>query len=530
MQTFIYPASDLDQVKPLIASLGSFWARTYTGKDQLTSYASATAAAVAQTERNLLETVAALSRYELPIFHTENWYPLTLKKSQTNVTPANAYRFDADRLQFDTGTAIAFDGAADRDFYAFPAPADFAAAGQIFDRLVFPNLALIGGTDFIVDTADAVVIFTSNPFDIATASRRPVYDANDNLVDEEITLWAFKASFDYSYLFQQFAYAVNINIASSENAKKLVNAIITGLLDGGASDRAVNGALSAIFDVPLVETNGEVVELVTLDNTGLVIATDKQVYRFSSAATPLVAVSDTLNAGDRLTDTFEIINLNRGVVPDTITALALDSGFTSGCYYSDLVFENKDVPLLVDHDHPSGYTYVSFQLAGFPHDIRRFFDELHARGISQIPQTPPECDKTGANKRLGTLAHILDRRIKPAGEPQIDDLPATINPLKFLVENVLRNNSGIVFVRASELGKNHLGLYNIRHIRQLLPPYAALFFIYQLSGKKDAISGLFDVNENIGKFKGLAPQQDIVPAALVHDRGVTVRTLSGTCQ
>lgn len=530
MQTFTYPASDLDNVKTLLSSLGSFWARTYTGKDQLQSYVQGTAVTVAQTELNLLETVAALSRYDVPIFHTENWYPLVLKKSQTNRTPADTYRFDEAALQFDDGPTATFDGVATRDFYAFPAPDNFVSAGQIFDRLVFPNFSLIGGTDFVVDTLNSAIIFTTNPFELETVSRRPVYSAGDELVDEEITLWAFKAAFDYEYLFKQFAYAVNINIASSENAKALVNAVITGLLAGGASDRALYGALSAICDTPLVATDGETVELITLDNDGLIIATDKQAYRFSAAATPIVAIGDRLNAGDRLTNTFELVNLNRGTVPDMITALALDSGFTSGCYYSDLIFENKEVPLIVNTAHPSGYTHVSFPLAGFPHDLRRFFDELHDRGIAQIPQTPAECDKTGANRRLGTLAHILDRRAQPVGEPQADDLPATINPLKFLVENVLRNNSGIVFIRVSELGKNHLGLYNIRHIRQLLPPYAALFFVCQLSGVKDAISGPLNVNENISKFMGMTPLQDTVPVALVRDRGVVVRTLSGTCQ
>jgi hypothetical protein len=478
----------------------------------------------------LLETVAALSRYEVPIFHSENWYPLTLRKSQLGLTDANYYKFDDDKILFDRGEAVQFDAFATRDFYAFPAPANFVGGGQIFDRITFPNFALISNVDFIVDKANNALIFTINPFELETTARNPIYDDADNLVDEELTLWVYKANFDYGYLFKQFAYAVNINIESSENAKALVNAVITGLLDGGASDRALYAALSAIFDVPLVATDDEIVEVITLDNRGLLICTDKNVYRFAETATAIVAVGDKLKGGDRLTDTFNFVNLNRGVVPVSLAALALDSGFTSGCYYSDIIFENKEVPLRVDSNHPSGYTYVSFPLAGFPHDLKRFFDDLHARGVSQIPTTPAECDKTGANRRLGTLAHILDLRKTPVGEPHVDDLPATINPLKFLVENVLRNNTAIVTVKVSELGKNQLGLYNIRHIRQLLPPSSALFFVYQLNSKKDAIKGILDVKEDISQFMGMAPLKDTVPAALVHDRGIVVRKLSGTCQ
>lgn len=529
MQTFKYPQSDLDNREALLAVLGTFWARTYEAVDQLSTYTQATADSVAQTQLNLLEAVAALSRYKLPIFHTENWYPLVLKKSQLNITAANAYKFDEGGLLFDSGVSIAFDGLASRDFFAFPAPADFAGAGQIFDRLLFPDFALIGGTDFIVDTANQALIFAVNPFEQDTVTRQPIY-SGDTLVDEEITLWAFKAKFDYKYLFRQFAYAVNIQIASSENAKQFVNAIMTGLLIGGASDAAIDSALSAILDVPLVKEDNETVEVITLDNHGLLIATDKNVYRFASDAVSVVTVGQVLNAGDALTNAFEFINLNRGMIPAALQALALDNGYTSGCFYSDLIFENAEVPIKAETDHPSGYTYVSFPLAGFPHDIRRFFDELHARGIESIPTTPAECDTTGANRRLGTLAHILDRRTNPIGEPQAGDLPATINPLKLLAENVLRNNAAIVVIRVTALGKNHLGLYNIRHIRQLLPPYAALFFVYQLAGKKDVIDGVTDITENTRKFKGADPLSDAVPVAYVQDRGVTVRTLSGTCQ
>jgi hypothetical protein len=288
--------------------------------------------------------------------------------------------------------------------------------------------------------------------------------------------------------------------------------------------------LSAIFDVPLVKSDGEVVEVITLDNAGLLIVTDKHVYRFNADATPAVAVGAVVNTGAHLTGAVKFVDLNRGVAPDDLKALALDSGYTSGCFYSDLVFENKEVPLRVDTEHPSGYTYVSFPLAGFPNDVRRFFDEMHERGIQQIPTTPPECDLTGENRRLGTLAHILDRRPERVGEPDAAALPATINPLKFLIANVLRNNAAIVKVRISELGKNHLGLYNIRHVRQLLPPYSALFFFYELDGQKDRISGIFDVNEAIKRFKGVEPLQTAVAPILVKDKGVLVRTVSGTCQ
>lgn len=527
MQKFTYPQSDLDSGTDLLRVLGSFWARTFSGREQLRSYTTGIATGAAQIQRNLLETVAALSRFEVPIFHTENWYPLVLRKSQVNLTSANNYKFDSDNLQFALGPAVTFNSLASRDFYAFAAPAQLVDAAHIFDRLLFPTFALIGGVDFLVDTENQVIVFTQNPFDNENVIRSPVY-VDDVLTDEEITLWAFKADFDYQYVFRQFAYALGIQIRSTENGKEFVNAIFDGLLAGGASAGVFEAALSAVLDVPLVKEDGEIVEVVEIDGSGLLIVTSKHVYRFSRSALATVTVGQELNAGDRLVDALEIIDLNRGEVPDSLTALALDQGLTAACYYSDLIFENRDVPLRVNPNHPSGYTYVDFPLAGFPADVKHFFDELHIRGISQI-QPPPECDKS-RKRRTGTLAHILDRRTKPVGEPMADDLPANVNPLKFLAANVLRNHTFIAVIRISGLGENHLGLYNIRHIRQLLPPYAGVFLLYNLDGKRDVISGEFDVKTAVTQFKGAEPLSDSVAAELVSDRGVIVRTISGTCQ
>jgi hypothetical protein len=529
MQTFTYPASDLDNREALLDVLGSFWSRTYTGIDQLNSYTQATAAGVAQTQLNLLETIAALSRFDIPIFHTENWHPIVLRKSDTNITAFNQYKFDENSFIFDGNPQIQFDEFTGRDFFVFPLPDKLQTAAKLFDRLLFPTFALSGGIDFVVDADNQVILFVTDPFASNSVIRRPIYDG-DKLVDEEITLWAFKAQFDYQYVFQQFAYAVDINLKSSENTKKLVNAVLDGLLAGGASVTVLNKAFAAIFDIPVVETGGEIVEVMTVDNDGLFIATDRAIYRFDAAAVPVVAVGDVLRQGDRLVDVFAVFEINSGAVSSDITALALDSGFTAACFYGDLIFENKDVPVLVNTNHPSGYTYISFALGGLPSDIQRFFDELHARGIEQIPQTPPECSQPGTNKRLGTLAQILDRRKTPIGEPTADDLPQTINPLQFLVKNVFRNNAVIARVQVSQLGKNQLGLYNIRHVRQLLPPGSALFLIYAINSQIQQITADEFVLEDTALFKAGEPLTDAVASSLVTDRGVIVRTVSGTCQ
>ena len=209
------------------------------------------------------------------------------------------------------------------------------------------------------------------------------------------------------------------------------------------------------------------------------------------------------------------------------SALAIDSGFAAACFYGDLVFENREVPLRVITSHPTKYTYVYFDLNGHPADVKQFFDEVHARGI-ELAQNQNACHPP--IKKIGTLAQILDKRKYAETEPQPEHLPATINPLRFLLENVLRNNVFVVRITVSALGQKHLGLYNIRHLRQLLPPQTAMIVVFELKTPPDKIVAAQQITEYTSGFTGLEPVADEVPNENVLDLGATLYLISGTCQ
>jgi hypothetical protein len=616
---YTYPGSDLDRSKVLISLLGSFWARTYTGVDQLRSYVDAGAYTVAQSHRDLLAAVAALSRYEVPLFHEELLYPVVLRRSQLNTAITNTVAFDRERGRFD-GT-LRFDTAVENELFSFPLPEKFAGAENLFNKITFPTVSLAADVDFTVDATRKALVFVANPFDNPAVMRRSV--TTNGQQDEELTLWAFCGKFDYEYVFNQFAYALGIKLKTSQNYKDLINAIFSGLVDGGLSARNLDAAISAICGIPLVAEAQETVEAVEYDSHGLLIATDKSVYKFHEDAVPAVGIGSVVRAGDYLVRGFEIneffvgntyLRENEDPVdrPETtkllatniyetiaaendddllvsaaadcpvrkdLAALALDNSFLSTCFFGDLVFENKVVPLVVNENHPSGYTFVSFELGGFPADVERFFQEVHERGVAsaetgriacflnpneyrsyadlpekgivgqiyktlddnryydwvperseieparyeQITQVPPF-------KKLGTLAHLLDKRRQPSGEPSADNLPTQINPLRFLVENVLRNNVFVVRINVSALGQNRLGLYNIRHLRQVIPPQTAMIVVFELTLKSDKINAEKYVPDTLTVFKGIEPQLDTVDETYVKDLGVLINRISGTCQ
>lgn len=521
--TFVYPASDLDRSRNLLAVLGSFWARTFTSTDQVSSYATGTALLVAQNHRNLLEVVAALSRFDVPLYHTEMWVPIVLRKSQRNSAATNLPRFDRTAEVFDG--PLVFDTAATMPYYAYPKPEKLVRAGHVFDRLTTPTLALSENVDYVLDAERGAIVFIDDPFDRPGLLKRGIY-ADGQLVDEEVTLWAFMGQFDYEYVYNQFAYALGLRLATSQGAKDLMNAVFNSLVNGGASAADIDLAFSAITGVPLARGH-ETVEVMRRDAHGSLIITDQTVYRFTEDAVPLVAVGQRVRPGQSLVDALQIIELTDGQAPASLPALAFDKGFLSACFYGDLLFENKRVPLEVDTAHPSGYTFVRFALGGFPADVARFFDELHARGIADRQRPVDPCERP---RRRGTLAHMLDKRAQPDGEPTAENLPAMINPLAFIAANILRNNVFVVRIKSTTLGQNRLGLYNMRHLRQLLPPQSAMIVIYEISGVRDAVDGGQKLAEDVNSFTAMEPLYDAVTEDLVRDGGATARTISGTCQ
>jgi hypothetical protein len=620
---YVYPGSDLDRSKVLISLLGSFWSRTYTGIDQIHSHVDATAYTVAQSHRNLLETVAALSRYDVPLFHEETIAPVAIRRSQLNSAATNTTRFDRTAEKIDAG--LQFDKPMQGELFSFPLPASFRGATALLNKITYPTVALLENIDFSVDLSRNALVFTSNPFDNAGFFRRVV--ANGSETDEEITLWAFYGKFDYEYVFRQFAYAVGIKLRTSQNYKDLTNAIFSSFVDGGASAKNLDLAIAAICGIPVVIDPQETVEVVEYDATGLLVVTDKNVYKFHEDAEPAVSAGMLVRAGDPLVRAFEINEFFVGgtylkdiddpidrptttkllttnfyetltaedsiddlvvsappscPVKKDLMALALDNNFLSTCFYGDLVFENKVVPLIVDTEHPSGYTFVRFAVGGYPADVDRFFQEIHARGVESaetnrttcflhpneyrtfldlpetglvdkiyktlddnryydwIPVDPrPESGPTGRYeqitqlppfKKLGTLAHLLDKRRQPDGEPTEKNLPKEINPLLFIIENVLRNNVFVVRINVSALGQNRLGLYNIRHLRQVVPPQTAMIVVFELAAKSDKIDADEYVPDALTTFTGIEPQLDVVNETHVKDLGVLINRISGTCQ
>jgi hypothetical protein len=506
-----------DDPDKLLGMIGSFWRNVYEGSFLVESLLHARAQLDAEAHLRLLDLVASMSRLTVPVFHRKNWTFLTLRESGKNETELS--RFDGS-LAFTDGSPARFDTPRPGELHAWAVPPGFVAANVVLNRITDASLVLTAGTDFTV--ADGVIRFRDDPFaDDRVAKRELVQDGV--VVDREAALWAYGGEWDWDTVYQQFGYVLGLKRASSGEYRDLVNAVFDALVQGPTA-ASVEAAFSAVCGIPLA-AGDEVVEEVWRDAAHLWVATDKTVYKFGAGAVPLVTPGQLLEPGQPVVRGLRFIDLNRGhaAVVGGLRALVLGRGVLAAGFYQELMFEDTEVPLAVEYD-AAGRAKVSWELAGFPGDVEAFFDDLHAAGV--------------ANGE--TLAHLLDTRPAEAKaafrEPPPAALPPTINPLKFLCDNVLRNNAVVVHCRPSEFGPNALGLGAAAQIlRRVVPPQTLCLVVAELSaadapvrmtasGSSESPGGV----ETVTTFSGVAVAEDCdVAMATETVRG---RQITGRCE
>lgn len=516
-QPFQFPASNLDQPGKLLAALGSFWATTFQDADDVQSFLAARAKLDSQNFLGFLELLAAMSRFTVPIFHTQNWYDLRLLESDRNTTDLNLPAYNA-AFQYAESGDILYGTPVRTPLSIWKLPADLADAPLVLNRITAASVVLTESVDYFI--RDGVIAFRANPFDNELVAVREVFSDNA-VVNRECSLWVYRGQWDLETIYRQFGYALGIHLQSSGRYRDFVNAIYDGLVVG-TTESSLKRCVAAICDVPLALGN-ETVESIFSDARQRWVVTDKNAYGLHLNANVVVNVHDVLQPGQSLSDAVEWFEFGRGQVPnvDDVRALAVGQNFLATGFVGDLVFENKTVPLLVT-ENVNGYTKVSFALGGFDLDVENFWDEVHTAGVAKNQ----------------TLAMLLDQRPASARstQPTALALPATVNPLGFLLQNVFRANVMVVRLRTSTFGPQALGLENLTYLRKLIAPHTALIFLIELTVPADTI--LMDGEgsetaagyaESVSTYAGMAISETMEPADFSTER-VRAYQIKGRCE
>jgi len=469
MAKYTYPSTDLEKSDKLLATIGSYWSSTYQGMDFISDILKAKSDLTAQTWVNFMELIASISRFTVPVFHHENWHPIVIKESELN-------NFDAFLPEYTTGTTDVYDESGDMEYgkpvplegyFSVPIPSTLKQVKNVLNGIAKPSVVWGDGVDYWMPKA-GVLTFKKNPF---SDDLFPVKDIflDDKIVDRECVLWIYSGQWDYDTVYEQFGYALELRLESSDGYLKIVNAILDAFT-GATKAKDLQYAWSAITGVPIVLGELETVELVTEDSRATVVVTDKNVYRFPLGSTVIVATGDKVYAGDSLVDTLQIYEFTRGAVPSSLTGLVMGPGFLSMGFFGDITFENSSVAIAVE-ENVDGYTKVSWPLGGFVEDVTKFWNDVHAKGV----------------KEGKTLAMYMDVRPSPEGQPTALNLPTTINPLEFLCENFLRYNTFLVKINTRRLGKGKLPAIPAASLRKMIPPQTSMIVLVELVQKDDPV-------------------------------------------
>jgi hypothetical protein len=516
MDTPKYPGSVLDRRSSLLALLGSHWSSTYQGNYAVGSIQLANGQEEAQAHLDILEMVAATSRLDVPIFHTDNWYALTLKESDLN---SHTLRYEYGSATYGPQAADSkvyqYDEQLDSETFAFPIPADLRDFKLLLNRITESSVTMTSGVDYRIDLDNNLVLFRENPFVNDLIMKRQIFTGTD-VTDRELVLWVYKGQYDWGVIYEQFGYQIGLHIESSQGYLELVNSIFDAYVEGSTASHLIR-AVSAMVGIPVVREAIETVELIQVDNNHLVITTNRHAYLYHVNATAVVSVGDVVSSGDPLTDSLKFYDLNRGVVPADVVSIFMGEGFLASGYIDGVTFHNKSVTL--DSVNVNGKLKVSWELGGHPGDAEQFWDMVHAKGLE---------DGT-------TLANLLDIRPNPTTEPTATSLPATVNPAEFLVQNLLRFNAFIIKVVVSDI-TDTVGLEHANILRRIIPPWTAMLLIYELEADGDYVTmdapgdesrpGYTEVTTS---FTGAEPVGDSIDPATYVSETITLRLVEGVC-
>jgi hypothetical protein len=500
--TYIYPNSDLQDPAKLLGMLGSLWTNVYGGRALVEDRVDVVAQLAEQSHIDFGEMQTTLNRYEIPVHHRENWQVLNLRQSDMNQTDASLWRFDdSDLPTFDGNPEFAFDTPLDSTEFTFIAPDALASVKLITNRITSPSVVLHGDIDFRLMPDRNGIVFRTNPFDNDLITRTEIFEGGV-ITDTGLTLWLCRPEFDWQYIYEHFGYVIGRQLASSESYRDLTNRVMDAVAGGTALEQATE-IISLFAGIPLVRNPVEVVEDIHTNAEHVVVLTDSHVYRHSASATAAVAIGDTVQQGDPLITAYEIIR--PGIDdPAMLSAIVLGKGLLSAEFAGELIFRNEDVALEVTG--VIGSERVEFSIGGHPLDIELFWDTVHAR--------------------QATYGQSLFDLLATQGLP----LPATINPLEFVMDNILRNNAMVIHLEADSFGPTALGFGPGEMIRRIMPPHTAILLVIELPGFTDSAT-IDNVADAAGEtYDAAEPMSTSIDSDAVDYSCFTAKNVSFTCQ
>lgn len=492
---FQFPKDDLDTPDKAESLVGGYWLEVYDGKDQIEDLISSRTTLWQQARDTWDETYRTKSRHLIDHLSIKNWlyYPILKSKGITTTKLFGGGKSYGDST-FNYGEI---------EGYAWDLPDSVLHFSQVYNRVSDPSVSFIEGIDFYVDNEIGKVVFADDPFNNNKFATVTVNN-QDGTSDTLLALWVYRPKIDKQSIQLIYGQPIDINGRSTPEYKQFVNSVYDSLILGMSCGR-LGLILGGALDLP-VSVEDEVVERI-YSEIRKVIITDKRVYFVPTAAEPTVEEGDATVKGQSLTDALMVRELKRNSNIDDIYAINLGNGFIGNEFAYDLGFVNKFVTPTVSTDD-YGYTKFSFEIGGHPLDVDKFWELVHSRGV---------------DKGL-TIAQGLDKRVEKVGEPTEESLPSSINPLRFLVDEMIPGGLTLVSIKIESLGAE---LPRMSILPDLTSLGNGIFFIFEAPL---AIDSSFDVQSTIdSQFTGAETIEEYITSSLLSS-AVTLKSVNSSCE
>lgn len=492
---FEFPKDDLDTPSKPAALVGGYWIEVYEGKDQIQDlvYSRNTLWQQARDEWN--EVYRTKSRLLIDPVSLKNWMYMPLMKSKGTTTKNNyggGKSYGDSEYQY--GVSVG---------YAWDLPASITSVSQIYNRISDPSVSLIETIDFYIDRDLGKIIFKTDPFSNPNFAVLTVNN-QDGTTDIQLAMWAFRPKIDKRSIQLIYGEPIGVDGNSTPEYKEYVNDIYDSVILGMSAGK-LGHMLGAALNLPVAVENEKVERIHNSDRK--VIITDKRVYFMPNTATATVSVDDTVVYGQSLSDALVITELKRNCDIFNIKAINLTKGFISNDFMYDLGFINDYVIPTVT-ETSNGKTDFRFYIGGHPLDVDKFWELVNKNGLLMGK----------------TLAEGLDKRVEKVGQPPKESLPTSINPLRFLVDEMIPGGFTLISIKVESLP---FSLPRIEIIPDLVSLGNGVFFIFEAPL---AIDSSFDVQSvSASQYTGAETLEEYIDSSLLNN-AVTLKSISSSCE
>ena len=442
----VYPKNDLDKIEKMVSILGGYWSESYEGRDQIRDIVSSRSKLWQQALISWEEAVKSRSRKDITSYSTSIWVRVVLDKSK-GASVLNDYK---GKSKYGNTPYIKY---GEISGASWDLPIGVVGVSQIYNRVSEPSASLFETIDYNIDRRSNRIVFKINPFNNAKFPRELITN-NDGTVDEQLTMWFHMAKIDKKAVQRFYGVPIGIDGESGDSYKDLVNQVYDCLIEGPSSYK-ISKVIGDSIECPISKNTETVIDI--SEGSRTIIVTDKEVYYAPEGAESTVTLGQTIAPGISLSDALSIKEIRRGVNLDNLPSLTIGAGLVDNSILGNLSFVNDNVP--VDTVKVGSRVNVTFKIGGHPFDVDQFWKLV----------------RKNEDKKKISLAHILSKT--PAGK-EVDEvtLPRQINPLRFLVDELMPRGVNLITIKAGRLLKS---IPRLDAVLEVCPLNSFLFFIFE---------------------------------------------------